>query len=293
MEEYIKECVRLHQSSTAVMYARHVENFLTWLENRVEDGAILEPELLSRGMVSEWYDDLEHGGLHGKGRSLETRRKMVHTVERAWAFAYDHEEFGHLIPRPRRQGRLPTDPGKPTIAPTWAEMDACIKAASGPVRQLATVLRFTGLRVQQAMGLRWSDFELERAILFFPGHLGKTRQEKRGRVIPVSHHLMELLSKWERTGGFVITTNRKSRLARQRDMLRAWNRAGVRRLVWEGDSHHSFRNGFVSGLKRAGADTEAVEYLVGHSLGLRSCYTDPDALPLRDAVCRIPQIGEG
>lgn len=74
-------------------------------------------------------------------------------------------------------------------------------------------------------------------------------------------------------------------------MLRAWQRAGVRQEVWTGESHPSFRNGFVSGLKRASADDEAVEYLVGRSLGLRGCYADPDALPLRAAVNLIPAIG--
>ena len=28
----------------------------------------------------------------------------------------------------------------------------------------------------------------------------------------------------------------------------------------------------------------------GHSLGLRGVYTDPDALPLREAVARIPPL---
>jgi len=54
--------------------------------------------------------------------------------------------------------------------------------------------------------------------------------------------------------------------------------------------HHAYRKGFISELKRAGADPDAVEYLVGHSLGLRGVYTDPDALPLRDAVNRIPPL---
>jgi len=34
-----------------------------------------------------------------------------------------------------------------------------------------------------------------------------------------------------------------------------------------------------------------VEFLVGHSLGLRGVYTDPDALPLREAVELIPPLG--
>ena len=54
----------------------------------------------------------------------------------------------------------------------------------------------------------------------------------------------------------------------------------------------AFRKGFRSGLKKAGADSEAIEYLLGHSQGLIDTYTDPDALPLREAVDKIPALGE-
>ena len=60
--------------------------------------------------------------------------------------------------------------------------------------------------------------------------------------------------------------------------------------VWKSRSSHGIRKGFISELKRSGADDEAVEYLVGHSLRLRGVYGDPDALPLRDAVARIPPL---
>ena len=67
-------------------------------------------------------------------------------------------------------------------------------------------------------------------------------------------------------------------------------RSGVRKEAWEGRPHHAFRKGFVSELKRAGADPDAVEFLVGHSLGLRGVYIDPDALPLAHAIGRIPDV---
>jgi len=66
-----------------------------------------------------------------------------------------------------------------------------------------------------------------------------------------------------------------------------WRRAGVRKAAWASSPHHAFRRGFVSGLKRLGADDEAVEVLVGHSLGLRGHYADPEAMPLREAVALI------
>jgi len=67
-------------------------------------------------------------------------------------------------------------------------------------------------------------------------------------------------------------------------------RARVREMAWKGQPHQRFRKGFKSGLKRLGADGEAVEYLIGHDLGIVGVYTDPDALPMREAVDRIPPL---
>ena len=82
----------------------------------------------------------------------------------------------------------------------------------------------------------------------------------------------------------------RERVARPRDAQRSWQRAGVRPEAWDGRPHHAFRKGFVSELKRSAADSDAVEFLVGHSLGLRGVDTDPDALPLRDTIEKIPAL---
>ncbi len=62
-------------------------------------------------------------------------------------------------------------------------------------------------------------------------------------------------------------------------LRRAWEESGARRGVWapEGRGNarpdHAFRAGFQSALKRAGADDEAVAFLVGHALpGTRANY---------------------
>jgi site-specific recombinase XerD len=62
----------------------------------------------------------------------------------------------------------------------------------------------------------------------------------------------------------------------------------VRAEVWARQPHHAFRKGFASGLKRLGADNEAVEYLLGHSLQLRGIYVSADALALVEAVALVP-----
>ena len=262
--------------------------WLRYLEKVHGKGAPLPPSVLTRRMLSDWYGDLRHGGLHGRDRSDATRRKIVEVGQLAWKWMYDNDESGAEIPAPRTL-RMAREAARPTVAPTWAEMDTVIGALDSWHRRLAIALRFTGLRCQQAMGLRSADVDLARARLTIRGELGKSKQEQRGRIMP----LVAILRRWEREDEWMITSNRakvRERMARARDLERGWERSGVRKEAWEGRPHHAFRKGFVSELKRAGADADAVEFLVGHSLGLRGVSIDPDALPLADAIGRIPDV---
>ena len=293
LKDYAEECARVLRPGTAVRYALGLDLWLRYLEKVHGKGKPLPPSVLTRRMLADWYGDLKHGGLHGHGRSDATRRKIVEVGQLAWKWLYDNDETGAEIPPPRTL-RMAREPAKLTVAPTWSEMDTVIGVLRGWHQRLAIVLRFTGLRCQQAMGLRWRDLDLDRGRLTIRGELGKSRQEQRGRIMPVSPFLLALLKTWEHADEWIVTSNRckdRERMARARDVERGWERSGVRREAWEGRPHHAFRKGFVSELKRGGADADAVEFLVGHSLGLRGVYIDPDALPLAAAVERIPDLG--
>lgn len=279
---------------TAERYARNLELFLKWLRSREGARARLHPHLLSRGLLEEFYSDLAGNGRHGRPREDSTRLKIIEVLQLAWKWAYNDDELGQFVPRPRTI-EMKRKEGQATVAPTWVEMDAVIHSFEADAwhHRLAMVLRFTGLRVQQALQLLWDDFDFDRETLRIRGELGKSRQEMRGRIIPVSAHLMDIIAGWGRREGYLLTTNRRGireRLARPRDMERAWKRAGVREPAWKGRPHHAFRKGFISELRRAGADADAVEFLVGHSLGLKGVYTDPTALPLREAIAKIPPL---
>ena len=296
LRDYVIECTRVLSRQTAIRYARAIDLYLRWLVAKVGANRPLEPTLLSRRLLADWYESLAHGGLHGRDRSLATRRKLVEVVQLAWAWLYDDEEWGDHVAPPRRL-RMPREPAAATVAPTWEEMDACLAALRNWQQRECLVQRFTGLRVQQVMRLRCDDLDIEQGLLCLRGELGKSKQERRGRVVPVSEHLVEIVRGWDREqdDDWLIQSARKrggdrERMARARDVTRGWERAGVREAAWRGRPHHAFRKGFVSGLKRAGADADAVEFLVGHSLGLRGVYIDPEALPLRDTVDRVPPL---
>lgn len=164
-------------------------------------------------------------------------------------------------------------------------MDRVIALSDERWRQLYLLMRFTGLRLSQVGGLQWEDFH-DGSLTLRP-ELGKSEQEKRGRVIPVSQHLQSEMGKWDRSSppgkGYILS---RGSIATRTNRL--WSKTGVRDEKWKGRPHHAFRKGFVSGLVLAGANREAVRYLVGHSQGLDGVYTDPASLPLRETVELIP-----
>jgi integrase len=296
----VREGVRVLRPATVRRYAICLELFRRWVLTEA-GGAQVSPSILSKRLMSRFYEYMlaSETGRHGRARTPLSAQKIVAVVQSFWTWAYSQEEYGDAVPRPRK---LPfaKQPRTPTVAPSWDEMDRAIAACSGWQQQVAIILRFTGLRVQQVMQLKWSDFDLLVATLKIRGELGKTPQERQGRIVPISACLVQELQTWKPVPdrkGWVIDCGReangpRAREARARDMMRAWKRAGVREDAWKQRPHHAFRKGFKSGLKRLGADDMAVEFLLGHSLGIAGVYTDPEALPMRDAVNRIPALAK-
>lgn len=296
---YARSCVRRLKPRTAELYAERLDVFTAWLKTTDPRRRKWTPDVLSRSLLEQFYDWLlEPTGRHGHPRKPVTARKYVSDVEVFWQWAYDHdEEWPDQVPRPRPIVRdIPADPPPITLAPTWAEMDACIAHAAGWQRQLAIVLRYTGLRVDQAMRLTWDDVDLERAELHVRPELGKSRQERRGRFVPITQHLADELAGWGVREGFLVPCGRQAgpreREARGRDLARAWRRAGVRETIWKAHPHHCFRKGFHSGLLSLGAPFPHVEFLVGHTLvGSADPYVDPTiAYDLRRTVALIPKV---
>lgn len=263
-----------------------------WLSEKY--GKVPSARVLSKALLLEHEAWLLESGLHGRPRKPATVRKHLSVLMTLWEWAANDDVWGELVPRPRRI-EVPRIGQDQAVAPTWAEMDAAIRACHGAQRALAILLRFTGLRVQQAMQLRWKDLDLERGTLAVRGELGKSAAERDGRIVPISPHLVAELKTWTRDGEYLLPSNRaetgpRARKARARDLAHAWARAGVREDVYRQRPHHAFRKGFCTELALAGAPAEAVEHLVGHSRGIRGHYVDPRALHLVEAVALIPPM---
>lgn len=293
VEAFLRDKARSKRPATVINLGRALDRFFVFLEER----GIHEPtvDVLSRAILGEFYD--------WSPASVATRRNYVSAVTLAWRWAFNTDEYGDVTPRPRTLD-LPVPASTPTVAPTWAEADALIaRLAERPSQGLpsvigyraAVMMRFTGLRVGQVLRLEWPDVDLEDATLTIRGELGKSRAERRGRTVPISSHLVELMKGWGvREGPIISSAGCISSLG---ELLRiGWRDVAAngqaRPEVFRGRPNHALRKLFSTELRAAGVARDVIEYLVGHSAGLPAVYTDARAISteMRAAVALIPPI---
>jgi integrase len=163
--------------------------------------------------------------------------------------------------------------------------------------RMCTVLRFTGLRVdEQVLQLRWDDVDLESAELYLRGELGKSQAERSGRTLPLAPQLVELMAGWGVREGWLVAPSKNDRHADPRHTAQLWRAAEVPERVWgagpgrhKARVHHAFRAGFKTGLSRLGIASEVRDYLVGHHRGVDEHYLDTYA-QARAAVRELPRL---
>lgn len=287
---WLRELTHLHGSKNIRLLGHRLDLIERWLRSKNAVGPLRPWALFSKGMVLQMQAELN--GFEGHARKEVTCTKVARTLVQIWRWAAGDRMFADAVPVPEVV-RFKAPPRARTRAVTWHQLDTVIAQSHGRHRKLLVLMRYTGLRVNQAMQLRWTDIEMERGILHVRPELGKSTAERVGREIPISPHLVAELSTWEHLGEYLAPIGDKtSREPRGRDVWRFWERAGVDEMYWRGRPHHAFRKALISCLKAQGIDPEAIEYYVGHDLEIRGTYTDPWALDLAAIAMAIPRIGE-
>jgi len=140
-------------------------------------------------------------------------------------------------------------------------------APSEPMRGLLTLLYFCGLRVSEAVAVRWEDIGWEgdepATLLVRCGKGGKQR------MLPLVRPVRELLHErvqLRSDPGHPVFPSRYYRCfstrAVQHAIVKAGLAAGIRR---ERLRCHSLRHSFATHLLQAGADLRVIQELLGHS----------------------------
>lgn len=269
--------------------------FLAFLDDRDGDRWAHQCSALTRGALRGFYR-----WLLNKDRPVSrlTANNYVKAIQRAWAWLFDDDEWGEIVPRPRKI-ELPRERPKRTgRAPSWAQMDAVIQAAREADEwcwRLFFVCRCTGLRPwSQAFKLRWEHVDLEQGLLTIPGEMGKTYAERAGRRVPLAPVLLDELAAWGKRTGWLIDCPGEGRKPDAQRLKQWWAAAGLdpSQLPWR--HVHGFRHGFVTGMTKLGVEKGLRCALTGHtdSDTHTMTYTDMSALmpQLREAVAKVPPL---
>jgi integrase len=216
------------------------------------------------------------------GCGAQYAREETKRIFGFWCWCFDE---GWPVETPPRDLRLPDAwVDKSDYAPTWAEMDAAIRASDGTwVCDLLTLLRYTGLRSMQAMHLRVGHLDIDNKRLTIPPGLpgSKTKSiRRRGRILPAHPMLCEAVAAWgdRDPGEWLIDRAAKPLRAGRvqpdndvrsfhvRAVARYWRaaRPAVDLRVLRAPTH-SFRHGFITGLISKGVDPDMRRYLTCHA----------------------------
>lgn len=295
MAAYLADLATRRAQATVEQTAIRLDAALRFLRELRPTGK-LWPSMLSKRLLQDFYawTGRPDTARYDKGRGEDTRRTLVRALEKMWTWAGNQDEYDDVVPRVKRLEFGAPPPKSPTRAPTWAECDAMVaQLPRADYRWIATVIRYTGLRVNQAARLQWSDVDLRAGLLTIRGELGKTRGERQGRIVPLPSPLLdELAGRGVREG--LLCPMERSQSALRLAIRRAWALAGVDEAKWRQRPAHALRKAYRTELLRAGADGDAVEYLCGRGMsGVRWTYTEADrAYDLRGVVAMVAEIGD-
>jgi integrase len=190
-----------------------------------------------------------------------------------------------------------------TKAFTVEQMDALIRAAH-PLwfRTLLAVLRFTGIRIGEALGLTWPNVEIAaRAPIIHvqqsasDGVIGPTKTERGVRDIEIAPPLLEVLKAWQRecppTPPLLVFPGRNGRPLTSAGVRLRRLRPLLVELKLPSLSFHAFRHGAAYAFLEAGGNPADVSALLGHAdLRQTSAYAQSRREGRRDAVLAAAQL---
>ncbi len=219
-----------------------------------------------------------------------------------------------LFARLRIQAGLVENPWKDVVVPeiqqesrralTAKELKSVGELAQGNMRGLILVGLLTGLRLGDAVQLRWSSVDLKRNVLdVMPG---KTAYKRKRVQIPIAAPLAQFLRNQRITSRkevFVFPKEaaqyQHNRTSVSRKFQTLFVAAGItttekirgRKRVVVKVGFHSLRHSFVSICAAAGTPQHVLQSLVGHgSPAMTEIYTHTDMDQKRQAVAGLPGL---
>ena len=244
-----------------------VNRFLAYLAERQPRGRI-RLDALCKSALAGFHQHVIDGGA-----SSTTANQYVRHIQGRkglWAWAANDDRYCDITPRPRTIDLPSSQTAIQALPIGWRECDLAIEWPSARAwhRQAMTLGRYTMLRRKQIFGLLWSDIDMAEGLIRIRPELGKTRQERRGRIIPATPYLIDELAGWGTREGYVVKMPGAARVINEGPLRAKWYRSGA---VPEGvrvQIFHLLRKVGMRELALRGVEMHVIQALVGHARGV-------------------------
>ena len=135
-----------------------------------------------------------------------------------------------------------------------------------PYSTLVLFLAITGLRIGEAIAIKWTDFEgdvLHVSRRIYEGEVGTTKTEGSERSLPIPRLL---LARMRALGGNDwVFRSREGTPVNPGNALKRYVRPAAKELKIAVGGWHDFRHTLTTGLLRRGVDPKVVSEILGHS----------------------------
>lgn len=164
-------------------------------------------------------------------------------------------------------------------------------AASEVRRPIYLLALHTGLRLGELRSLRWEDIDPIRPLVRLRAEATKAKRADVLPITPTAQAILDELRANSTEGGRVFPKGVPSHHTFQADL----EAAGIEREDARGHKvdFHALRTTFITNLARAGVPQRHAMALARHTDPrlTANVYTDVDALPLAEAVAKLPSYG--
>ena len=278
INEFVQHCLqdRHYSPATAQAYEGDLRSFAGFVAQRAPPAAVAET---TRDEVASFLESL-------RGLKAATKRRKLDCLSSFFRYAMTKGHINHNpvegVPRPKKEGRLPT----------WLAQDdiQALQAVVKNTRERAILLTFllAGLRRQELINLNLGDFDQSGKLLHIRAGNGR-----KDRLFPVAAAVDQALTSYlgERPGTdcdalFVNRRSRRLHVSSLQRMMQRWLRQAG--LEHKGYTIHSLRHTFATQALHAGVDLRTLQELLGHEdLSTTAGYLHTDAHSRRAAATKL------
>lgn len=275
--------VRGLDAKTVEVYGRAVSGYLAFMTRHLGGG--LGRRALGEVSVRDLRSWMAAERAEGAGN--RTMAKKISALRSFHGWLEDAEGIAcpaiHAIQSPRTPARLPrpvdADGAEAILETVSAHREPWIAARD---QAALTLIWGAGLRISEALGLRWKDAPLGETIRV----AGKGGKDRDVPVLPVSRDAVEAyrrLCPHAATPGDALFLGARGGALNRRILNGAMAEARVALGLPASATPHALRHSFATQLLAAGGDLRAIQKLLGHaSLGSTQIYTGLDETRILD-----------